>query len=61
MVIDVPVTVEPEGLGKDTYFVNCPKCAPAQARLEPISQSWDLGWRCCDCGLVFKAVYTRIN
>jgi len=52
-MIDVAVIAEAEKIRDNVYMVACPRC-PDEAHIEPVCESWDLGYRCLDCGLIFK-------
>ena len=56
---DVEVIAEAEEIGKEVYMVNCPTCGDG-SRLEEISKAWSLGYRCLECGLIFKTDYRNI-
>lgn len=56
---DISIIGEAERIGDDIYMVKCPRCRDV-SNLEPISEDWDLGYRCQDCGLIFKTDYENV-
>ena len=67
---DIPITVKPEILGTaplppglkqekaNVYMIKCPVCGEhGDTPVRFVSESWDLGFVCEICGLIFTADY----